>query len=138
MPTRRSFEGGQLPTHMRKVEGADRSWMVRARCKTNTDGGRPGFAWTVDRRDRGPKLQGRKAEVWIEFAVTICKACEAQYDCARFALQVEERHNTWAMDIADLMWLQGQDDASTIITASEDMGIPISTAVVTVRSRRSL
>lgn len=133
MPTPRSFDGGKLPTHMRKVEGADRSWVERAKCKTNTQGGRPGFAWTVDRRDG--RIQGLKAERWVALAVTICKACDAQYDCARFAIQVEERWHTWGMDIEDLKWLQRRADAGAIIDAAEDVGVPVSDAVVSIRAR---
>jgi hypothetical protein len=137
MPAQRSLDSGTgvLPVHMRKAQGIDRSWVEDARCRKNTDGV-PGFAWTVVKTDRGPLLQGRPAEAWITMAVSICKACPVQYDCARFAVQVDERYGTWSMDIRDLSWLKGRDNWNAIVDAAESTSTPIATAVQVLVARR--
>lgn len=138
MPAQRSLDAGteHFPKHMLKAQGVDRSWTEKARCKKNTSapgGGpapRPGFAWTVDPKERGRHLLGHPASSWIEMALIVCASCPAQYDCARFAVVVQEEHCTWAMHVEDLKAITKDPKRALLcIGAAEEMDIPVQVAV---------
>lgn len=128
----RSLDAGtdKLPVSMRAAQGLDTSWKERSRCR---DGNRrsdlPQFAFTVDYGDKGPLLLGRKAEAWIAFALMECRNCEAQYDCARFAIDATEKWGTWAMDPEDLRALLKRGGGRPIVAAAELAGVPVQVAV---------
>lgn len=115
---------------MRAARGAAVAWKEQARCRpSSSDVGLPRFAWTVDPKDTGKHLLGRPAKAWVALAVLECRNCPVQYDCARFALQVNEKWGTWSMHIDDLKRLQAHPRQNAIIAAAELAGIPVQVAV---------
>jgi hypothetical protein len=132
MKTKRSLEAGRYPVYLERTVGVSVSWQGRAKCKS-TEHDVPRFAWTVGRTDKGEQLQGIAPERWIALARTICESCAAQYDCVRFAMQVDERYNTWGLDIEDLRWLIKQAYARQLVETAEEMGVSVHQAVQRAR-----
>lgn len=112
---------------MRGAQGQSRSWTEDARCRRNPNV--PQFAWTVMESDSGPLLLDRPAETWIAMALLVCRACPAQYDCARFAIAADERFGTWAMPLDHLKRLKQSPWKERIIDVAEDLGTPVQVAV---------
>jgi hypothetical protein len=133
MPAPRSLDAGtdRLPRSMRAAQGQSLDWKEQARCRQGMrPSSIPHFAWKVDRKDKGESLLGRDAEVWIQLALAECRNCPAQYACARFAIDVDEKWGTWAMDIDMLKWLKkNAADPKYIIDVAEEFGVPVQVAV---------
>jgi len=132
MKTKRSLDVGRMPVYLERIVGVSVEWQGRAKCKSN-EHDVPRFAWTVGRSDKGEQLQGIPPERWIALARTICESCEAQYDCVRFAMQVDERYNTWGLDIEDLRWLVKQTYAKALVDMAEETGVSVHQAVQRAR-----
>jgi hypothetical protein len=134
----------QLPWAYRKGHGQPIGWKAQARCAASretvthlTEGGRPSI-WQVEdhktyRRDNGEAITG--AEL-IQIACTLCAMCPAQWDCATFAVMVEEDFGVWAMPLAMLEWLRRRRDRMQIIERARHQGRPIQFAVADVRHPR--
>lgn len=133
MKTKRSLEAGKLPVYLERTVGVDTKWQGRAKCKS-TEHNVPRFAWTVARNDKGGQLQGFEPERWIALARTICESCAAQYDCVRFAMAVDERYNTWGVEIEDLHWLKKQTYALPLVAEAEAVGVSVHQAVQRARA----
>lgn len=126
MKTNRSFEAGLLPVYMQRAAGVKRDFMLHGKCRVGQHS-LPREAWTMDRKDKA--LQGEEPETWIRLALTICQSCPVQYDCTRFALQVDERWGTWGVDIIDLQWMKHTKRGPEIIDAAEALGVSVHVAV---------
>lgn len=135
MPAHRSLDSGtaHLPKSMRAAQGQSLQWKERAACRSPR--GVPKFAWTVEEKEKGPQLLGRPAEAWIALALQTCRTCPAQYDCVRFALAVKEQHNTWGINLRDLLALHRLDGAGGIVDWAESRGVPVQDAVASALHR---
>jgi hypothetical protein len=132
MGTTRSLDAGtdRLPVSMRAAQGLDLSWKERSRCREGTRrAGLPQFAFTVDYGDKGALLLDRTAETWIAYALMECRNCEAQYDCARFAIDAKEKWGTWSMDPEDLRLLHKRGGGRAVVAQAELAGEPVQVAV---------
>jgi hypothetical protein len=120
-------------------------WHGGARCRDERaphvkpvkGGGNPSV-WLVD-PDRkyvfgSAVLKGSDLQ---EMACLECSLCSVQWDCASFAVSVDEPVGVWAMSQDDRAWLQTQADAEKIIRRAESAGRPVQYAVVFLRRRRS-
>lgn len=135
MGARSSFDSGtDIPKSMRRARGVSTSWKSKGRCHSASRPAEvPGFAWTVEAKDKGPLLLGRPAAAWIKMALMVCNNCPVQYECARWAIEVDERWGTWAMPIEELHWLKKRAHGR-IIDAAEDLGVPVQVAVRTAHA----
>lgn len=71
----------------------------------------------------------------IEIALMVCQNCEAQYECAKYAVEGKMAAGTWAMRIDDLLWLRTQSNSLQILEATEQVGESVQRAIPMVRSR---
>jgi hypothetical protein len=92
----------------------------------------------------GQKVSGREAQKLA--TEKFCFECDAQWDCARWAVEYDEPHNVWGLTVQDLRWLKRptqldrlgipwtSDDAIGLIEKARDMGVPVQVAVSRARS----
>lgn len=104
MPRKLSTDAGTdaLPLYMRLALGLDRSWVIRGRClRTNGDMSR---AWVVDPRRNVTFSDGSVKSGWAmrEYALTECRLCPVQWDCAIFAVKSEATTAIWSAPLDDL------------------------------------
>lgn len=127
-----------LPAYFTKGHNRDSEWHERARCRgASADPGHPFYQAWYARENRyhtmpdGTRIPGVEM---VGYALNECGMCPAQWDCARWAVEVSEDYGTWAMAFDDLRWLKTQADAISIIESARSKGL---TVQVTVRSRRA-
>lgn len=136
-PYVRAFAGSELdfPTYVLKVLGRDRSWMDEGLCRGHELARKR--AWTCRAGDDvevgGVRLDPKEL---IQAALSICAACPAQYECALWAIEMEEEAGTWAMPHDRLLWLIRQDDSEKIVHEAKIAGEPVQVAVKRVQLHR--
>lgn len=137
----RSFAGSEedFPTYIVKVLGLDRTWMDQGSCRNHELARKR--AWTCRPSETvviaGVRLDPKEL---IEAALMICSTCPAQYQCARWALDVREESGTWGMRHDDLLWLSRQPDGPEIIDEAEAEERPVQVVVrsyMQVRRRKA-
>jgi hypothetical protein len=123
-----------FPTYILKVLGKDRSWMNDAACLDHDLVHVK--AWTVQRQDEPVEIAGVTVEAkeLIEAALMVCAGCHRQYQCALWAIEVEEESGTWSMPHDDLMWMWRQDDAEAMVHFAQIEGQPVQAIVKRARS----
>ena len=99
--------------------GLDRAWTAKASCLAWVGDDPKPTPWQVNKSQTVAGVRG--AEL-IKLALMVCQSCEAQYDCARYAVRGKMQAGTWAMGITNLDWLQDQEDWEEIIAIAEDCG----------------
>lgn len=117
------------------VETADRAWMAKGKCwgegtrhsKTNPN---PWFASNNETYGDDDEIKGSELVGW---ALIVCAGCDAQYDCARFAVRTSANYVTSAMRVGDLRWLQEQKNWERIVDIAEVVSVPIQQVVKLVR-----
>lgn len=109
--------------------GLDRSWVSHAACLAWTHDDKP-TPWQVD---KSQVIDGVRGSEMIKMALMVCATCQAQYDCARYAVQGQMRAGTWAMGITNLSWLQNTVDPLTLIEIAEAAAQPLHTFVTALR-----
>lgn len=123
--------------------GVGREWMSDGRCHgwgrrtENADNPNP---WFVANNENFTLSDGTvlKGAELVKYALITCAGCEAQYDCARFAVRTNVDVGTSSMGITSLRWLQKQGDWERIVDIAELATIPIQVAVKTLRNGESL
>lgn len=125
-----------LGSLIRAAYGLDRSWVSRATCRDypisqRRDGKTP---WHIDWGDRIDGVHGKKI---VEMALMICFGCEAQYDCARYAIAGKMAAGTWSMPFSDLEELQKMEDGGAVIDEAEARGVPVQVHVRGVLDNRT-
>lgn len=135
-----------LPIHMRRARGQDRSWVTQSRCRVpGVLGDLTSFAqtsddelfarrhaWTIDASEGAVVIAGRKLDAaQVEQAcVTICRSCPVQGDCIRYAVNVVERAGTWAAPLRLVLWLQRHpDQLDEVVGQWEAFGTPITASL---------
>lgn len=95
----------ELAAYAQRVVGMDSTWMTHAVCRGLDQAKKAWF--TCITRDElwiaGSRTNGYEAH---KHAVNICFNCPVQWECARWAVEVEEEVGVWGMFPADLGWLQ--------------------------------
>lgn len=126
----RSFAGSEedFPTYIVKVLGLDRTWMDHGACRNHELARKR--AWTC-RPNETVVVAGRRLDPkeLIEAALMICSTCPAQYQCARWALEVREESGTWGMRHDDLLWLTRQPNGPGVIDEAERANEPVQVVV---------
>lgn len=136
-PYARAFAGSEddFPTYVLKVLGRDRSWMDNGSCRGHDLARKR--AWTVRPAEKvhvgDVALDGKEL---IQAALSICRTCPAQYQCAMWAYEVREESGTWAMEHDHLLWLTRQEDGAGIINLARAKGTPVQVAVQRTMSKR--
>lgn len=69
----------------------------------------------------------------IKMALMVCHSCQAQFDCADFAVRGMMRAGTWAMGITNLGWLQEQPDWEDIIAVAREFNEPLHPYITDLR-----
>lgn len=104
------------------ADGQDNSWKSEGRCRPHwslmdPDDARGGMLhlvrhrwWTVNRSDRvsvpdGDKTVTVSPTAMRRMALLLCQVCPVQWDCVRFAIDVDADY-TWAATDADREWLR--------------------------------
>lgn len=133
-----------LPISFTRGHGKPIGWHAGARCRderaphaTPLKGGGEPSVWLVD-PDR-KYLFGTsvfKGAALQAMACLECSLCSVQWDCASFAVKVDEPIGVWAMSIDDRAWLQSQPDAERVIRRAESAGRSVQFAVASLRRRR--
>lgn len=142
MPRSAGFTpGAQPPPYVARAHQFDDSWKTQAVCTGHIKDGSPfRQAWITDRTTKhtlgSMTITG---DTLIDVALTFCRICPAQWDCAIWAIQVEERCGTWAMPIETLLPLQrNQPKAVALIERARAAGTPVQVAVRRTRPSRVL
>jgi hypothetical protein len=126
----RAYDGTEddFPTYILKVLGRDRAWAEHGSCRDHELARKR--AWTCRPGDdveiTGVKLNPKEL---IKAALTICSSCPAQYQCALWAIEMEEEAGTWAMEHDHLLWLIRQDDSEGIVHEARLAEEPVQVAV---------
>ena len=135
MPRANSFiddDPSTFPLHVRLAFDTDMEWRDAGACRGND--GQLRQAWTILAKEElvmGDSIYSG-AEL-IAVALEYCRACPAQYDCARFALDTAPAAayiwGTWGTDMTSLRWLKKRGDAGRqVIEDAESAGVPIQVA----------
>lgn len=103
--------------------GLDRSWMEQGACY-KWGSNRPGqpTPWQVA---PGRKYNGISGSELVRYALMVCFACPAQYDCAQYAVDGQMTAGTWSMPITQLRWLQTQEHPNELIEMARDGEVPM-------------
>ena len=140
MPFVRSYAGTDedWPAYVLRARGRDRSWMSQGSCSPENRSWSVGkMTWMVPRGETrvvdGVKYVGDEQE---RIALKICGTCPMQWQCARWAVEVQEASGTWAMPLNSLRWMLKQDDALLIVDNARVNEIPVARAVEVVRGYR--
>lgn len=119
------------------ADGLDRSWVESSPCRLWAGSLRP-TPWQVHKDQRfvehrdGKKVVMRGDEM-IKMALMICATCPVQYDCAAYAVQGLMQAGTWAMGIANLRWLQGQEGALDLVAEARELAVAVDEFVTALR-----
>lgn len=97
--------------------GVERAWASKGVCFKYQ---RAEYGPTPWQYDPGPG-----ANHIIEMALIACAGCRAQYDCARYAMEIRAQAGTWAMPVNVLWWAQKQADRLEMVAAAEAEGVPV-------------
>lgn len=89
------------PSYVTSIIGQDLTWMVDAACR------RPGnivhaVAWTGTPGSQVPN-RGGDLDLVRERALSVCRVCPVQWDCARFAIETGDVWNVCAVVPSDRM-----------------------------------
>lgn len=126
-----------MPRYIRAAIGAEWDWTTRSICR-NAEGERR-VAWTCTPAERIPIGKSRYlgAEL-IAYAEATCELCPVQWECVRFAVQIEAKVGTWGLTFSDLEWLRSTfpDEADQIafVNAADDEDIPVQEAIRRART----
>lgn len=127
-----------MPVYFTKGQNQDRVWKQEGLCRGAASDPTNAFyqAWYAEERKvhvmpDGTRIRG--AEM-VAVALNTCGMCPAQWDCASWALRVDEDYGTWGMKIGDLKWLKTQPDALDIIEAARAAGEIVQAAVGRARA----
>jgi hypothetical protein len=126
----RAYDGTEddFPTYILKVLGRDRTWAEHGACRDHELARKR--AWTCRPGDDvevgGVKLDPKEL---VKAALMICASCQAQYQCALWAIDIEEEAGTWGMHHDHLLWLIRQDDSEGIVNQARMAGEPVQVAV---------
>lgn len=127
---RRAYDGDEqdFPTYILKILGRDRTWMERGACRDHELARKR--AWTCRTSDEITigNLQLNPKEL-IKAALMVCAACPVQYQCALWAIEIEEEAGTWSMEHDHLLWLIRQDDSEAIVHTARLQGEPVQVTV---------
>lgn len=133
-------DGSTLPNYVTRSHNVDASWTEDAKCKGlsgATDS--PWYnAWFIE--PSGKQRIGDaivRGEELIKVALDICMHCPVQWQCARWALEVEEPQGTWGLPFDDLRWLRRQfgDQAAGVIDRAEGLDDPVQVHVKRLRRK---
>lgn len=125
-----------LAVYALKVAGRDRSWMTEGLCRTTKNV--PAEFYTVSEKATVPIVEADGATLTVihisgndaqRLAADQCMECSVQWECARWAIEVEEEAGVWAMKTRLLRWLQGRPDATAIIDTARVHHQPVQVAV---------
>jgi hypothetical protein len=130
-----------LPIYFTKGHNRDAGWHREAKCLgASADPGHPFYrAWYADERkpfvmSDGTTVPGAEMAA---HALNECGMCPAQWDCARWAVEVHEDYGIWAMRWDDLKWLRSQSDVFNIIESARAKHRTVQVTVVQLRARRT-
>lgn len=101
--------------------GVERAWAKRGVCFQYA---RAEFGPTPWQYDPGPATNHI-----IDMALIACAGCAAQYDCARYAMEIRAQAGTWAMPVNVLWWAQKQEDRLDMVAEAEAAGEPVARAL---------
>jgi hypothetical protein len=80
----------------------------------------------------GKKYDGISGAELVKYALIICSGCDAQYDCANYAVNALMIAGTWSMPITQLRWMQKQPDAHDLIEMAREIEAPMQSVAVSV------
>jgi hypothetical protein len=131
-------DGSTYPTYVKRCHGHDTSWTDQARCKgLSSDPKSPWYnAWSTE-----PKTKHRfgdmvvLGEQLIKVGLDLCMHCPVQWDCATWALNVDEPQGTWGMRFEDLRALREIRNPLALIERARLAEVPVQVAVRRLRSQ---
>ena len=85
--------------------------------------------WTVKESDTVMGITGKEM---VAFALSGCRICPAQYDCAVFAIETEAAEGTYSMPIEQMLKLRRRGDAIAIIEVARRTKTPTQDHVASV------
>jgi hypothetical protein len=122
----------QLLSYGLRVQGRDRSWMEEGSCQGHRLVRYKLF--TCDEHDEitiaGTQISGLEAQ---RLAEAICFNCPVQWECARWALDVEEEAGVWSMTMRDMRWLRRRAHPRAIVDQAKANGEPVQVIVRRLR-----
>jgi hypothetical protein len=121
-----------------RAHDRDTSWHQDANCRGKSNNPESPWynAWFTE-----PKTRHKFGDIWvmgeqlIQVALDLCMHCPVQWQCASWALAVDEPQGTWGMRFEDLHWLKKQKDPQYIIAVANDHSEPVQVVVKALRRR---
>jgi hypothetical protein len=109
------------------VAEAEWTWQEESYCRNVTREVR--YAWRIEAHET--VTLGRSVYTGIElmaYASAVCERCPVQWDCARFAIQVQATIGTWG-GVEPVELRKAVRKTPNLISLAEDAGVPIQVAV---------
>lgn len=136
MPKPRSYGGTfqDMPAAIQRAANVDRGWYGDAKCPDHLRD-QPLNAinpWTVD-LPRPSHPDRAKMEAYATLALTVCRGCDAQWDCARTAIEAGEAAGRWGATLDDLRFLESQPDWRTKLEMARGAVVPVQTLISQLR-----
>lgn len=69
-------------------------------------------------------------------AMPLCRVCPQQWNCARWAIEVDEPIGTWGIPYSLLRWLKKQPDSLMIVDSAAAQHVTVEAHVLTIKARR--
>lgn len=109
------------PGYIRAAFGVDAEWKEEGHCTRQHRNGSLFWWWQIG---PGEYRAGHSGKKWIGMAEMICRGCPVQWDCFRYAIEVDEYY-TWAISEKRRRELQdwyGDEQLGRYIDIAEETG----------------
>lgn len=122
------------------AQGQDATWKAKAQCLGKSNNPKSPFyeAWyteagKVHELHDGTKVSGK---VLTEVALTFCAMCPVQWECATWAINVDEPYCVWGASYEDIEWLQkrGAERARSDIEGARKRGEAVQVMIRKLRA----
>lgn len=116
-----------MPLSVQRAARVPRDYVSQALCRPDAHPGYPASYFTAD--PKAVIIQGGKrikGAVLNEWALTICRICPVQWECALVAIEADECAGVWGDTLENLQRVR---DRPEVIKLAQVQGIPVQVAI---------
>jgi len=129
MPRAASYSGSfdEMPLSVQRAAAVPRDYYDQALCRPG-ESAVPSIAWTVEPGKKRHLVAGNMydGDTLVELALTTCRICPVQWECATVALAADEAAGIWSDLLDNLKRVRNQP---TILMKAKAQGVPVQIAV---------
>lgn len=116
-----------MPLSVQRAAAVPRDYYAQALCRPGVSPA-PSIAWTVEPGKKKHRVAGRiyDGETLVELALTTCRICPVQWECADAALRADERAGIWSDQLDNLWRIR---DKPAVLVNAKAQGVPVQIAV---------